>query len=112
MAVARSGFIFLLFGQNSLEYIARLGDMREINFGRYALLGTRRLRARLARGARSALEMRAHLVGLIVLQRTGVGLAGSQAELCQYVENLTALDLHLARKIVNSNLTHPPLFKW
>jgi hypothetical protein len=39
-----------------------------------------------------------------------VGLAGSQAELCQYVENLTALDLHLARKIVNSNLTHPPLF--
>jgi hypothetical protein len=52
----------------------------------------------------------ANLVGLIVLQRTGVGLAGSQAKLRQYVENLPALDFHLACKIVNSNLTHPPLF--
>jgi hypothetical protein len=39
-----------------------------------------------------------------------VGLASSQTKLRQYVENLTALDLHLAREIVNSNLTHPPLF--
>ena len=46
-----------------------------------------------------------------VLQRTGVGLAGGQAELRQYVENLPALDFHLAREIVDSNLTHPPLFK-
>jgi hypothetical protein len=55
--------------------------------------------------------MRANLVGLIVLQRTGVGLAGSQAELCQYIKNLPALDFHLAREIVDTNLTHPPLFK-
>jgi hypothetical protein len=55
--------------------------------------------------------MRANLVGLIVLQRTGVGFAGSQAEFRQNIENLPALDFHLAREIVNTNLTHPPLFK-
>jgi hypothetical protein len=55
--------------------------------------------------------MRANLVGLIVLKRTGVGLSGGQAELCQYVENLPALDFHLAREIIDTNLTHPPLFK-
>jgi hypothetical protein len=56
--------------------------------------------------------VRANLVGLIVFQRTGVGLAGGQTELCQYVKNLPALDFHLAREIVDTNLTHPPLFKW
>jgi hypothetical protein len=56
--------------------------------------------------------MRANLIGLIFLQRTGVGLAGTQAELCQYIKNLPALDFHLAREIVDTNLTHPPLFKW
>jgi hypothetical protein len=56
--------------------------------------------------------MRADLVGLIILQRTGVGLAGAQAELCQYIKNLPALDFHLAREIVDTNLTHPPLFKY
>jgi hypothetical protein len=40
-----------------------------------------------------------------------VGFAGAQAELRQYVKNLSALDFHLAREIVDSNLTHPPLFK-
>jgi hypothetical protein len=40
-----------------------------------------------------------------------VGLAGSQAEFRQNIENLPALDFHLAREIVNTNLTHPPLFK-
>jgi hypothetical protein len=39
-----------------------------------------------------------------------VGLAGSQAKLRQYVKNLPALDFHLAREIVDSNLAHPPLF--
>jgi hypothetical protein len=39
-----------------------------------------------------------------------VSFAGAQAKLRQYVKNLTALDFHLAREIVDSNLTHPPLF--
>jgi hypothetical protein len=40
-----------------------------------------------------------------------VRFAGAKAKLCQYVKNLTALYFHLAREIVDSNLTHPPLFK-
>ena len=46
-----------------------------------------------------------------ILQGTGVGLAAAQAEFRQYVKNLPALDFHLAREIVDTNLTHPPLFK-
>jgi hypothetical protein len=110
MAVARNRFIFLLFGQDGLQNVARLGDMREIDLGRDALRSARLLRC-LAGGPRSALKMRANLIGLIVLQRTGVGLSSGQAKLRQYVENLPALDFHLACKIVNSNLTHPPLFE-
>ena len=111
MAVARHRFVFLFLGQNGLQHIAGFGNMREIDFGRNALRGARRLCACLACRPRSAVKMRAHLVGLVVFQRAGMSLPGGQAELCQYVENLSALDLHLARKIVNSNLTHPPLFK-
>jgi hypothetical protein len=55
--------------------------------------------------------MRANLIGLVVFQRAGVGLAAGQADFRQYVKNLTALDFHLAREIVDTNLTHPPLFK-
>jgi len=108
--VARCCLFFLFLGQNGLHHIARLGDVREINLGRNALRGARRLCRRLACGTRSALKMRANLIGLILFKRTGVGLSSGQAKLRQHVENLSALDLHLARKIVDSNLTHPPLF--
>jgi hypothetical protein len=40
-----------------------------------------------------------------------MGLAAGQAEFRQYVKNLPTLDFHLAREIVDTNLTHPPLFK-
>jgi hypothetical protein len=40
-----------------------------------------------------------------------MGLARGQAKLRQYVKNLPTLDFHLAREIVDTNLTHPPLFK-
>jgi hypothetical protein len=55
--------------------------------------------------------MSANLLRFGLLQRAGVGLAAGQAEFCQYVENLPALAFHLAREIVDTNLTHPPLFK-
>jgi len=45
MAAARFGFIFLFLSQNRLQHIAGFGDMREINFGRYALRGARLLRS-------------------------------------------------------------------
>jgi hypothetical protein len=109
MALPRILFLFLLVGQNGLHYVAGLGYVREIDFWRDALRGT------CSRGtsvtARSAVQMHANLLRLVILQRTGVGLAVRQAELRQYVKNLPALDFHLACEIVDSNLTHPPLFK-
>jgi hypothetical protein len=41
-----------------------------------------------------------------------MGLAAGQAEFRQYVKNLPALDFHLACEIVDTNLTHPPLFEF
>ena len=111
-ALPRFSFLFGLFGLDSLQYVAGLGDMREINLGGNCLRGARTRCACLAGKPRPMLKMRADLVGLIILQRTGVGLAGAQAELCQYIKNLPALDFHLAREIVDTNLTHPPLFKY
>jgi hypothetical protein len=110
MAAPRRCFLLLLLGQNGLQHVAGLGDMRQINLGSNDLRGARCLRACLARGARSMHKMGAHLVGLIVLQGTGVSFAGGQAKFCKHVKNLLALDLQLARENIDSNLTHQPLF--
>jgi hypothetical protein len=111
MAVPRCCFLLLLLGQNGLQHVAGLRDMRQINLGCHDLRGARCLRACLARGARSLHKMGAHLIGLIVLQGTGVSLAGGQAKFCKHVKNLLALDLQLARENIDSNLTHQPLFE-
>ena len=111
MAATGFGFLFLLFGQNSLHHIAGLGDVGEINLGCNGLETTRRSAAAVGTRPRSALEVRANLLGLMILNGTGVSLAFRQAELRQHVKDLTALDFHLACEIVDSNLTHPPLFK-
>ena len=100
---------FLFVGQNGLHHIAGLGNVREVDFRRDAL---RRARGRgPPMTARSAVQMHANLLRLVILQRTGVGLAVGQAQFRQYVKNLPALDFHLACEIVDTNLTHPPLFK-
>jgi hypothetical protein len=64
-----------------------------------------------ARCSLATLKVRTDLLGLMLFNRAGVSLAFTQAEFTQYVKNLTALDFHLAREIVDSNLAHPPLFK-
>jgi hypothetical protein len=111
MALARLLLFPLLIGQNSLEHVARFGDVGKIDFGRDDLRGARRRSGALTAGPRSTLELRANLLRLVILQGTGVGLTAIQAEFHQYVKNLLALDFHLAREIVDTNLTHPPLFK-
>jgi hypothetical protein len=60
---------------------------------------------------RAMIELRAHLLGFIFFQRAGVGFTRSQAKLRQHVKNLAALDFQLSREIIDSNLTHPPLFR-
>ena len=84
--------------------------MRQINLWGNALRRTRRDCAGVAPLA-PVLELRANLVSLVVFDRTGVSLALTQAEFPEHVKNLTALDFHLPREIVNSNLAHPPLFR-
>ena len=110
LAPASGGFLFLLFRENCLQRIARLGDVGQVNLGLYPL---RRTRSQVRAGARTGppLEMPAHFFSFVILNRAGVGLAFGQTELPQNIENLLALDFHLAREIVDSNLAHPPLFR-
>ncbi len=83
--------------------------MGKVNLGldslRCARLGTG------AAGSAAALKYAAHLLGLVLFNRAGVSFTLTQAELSQNIKNLLALDFHLAREIVDSNLAHPPLFE-
>jgi hypothetical protein len=103
----RSPLRFFLARQDSLQYIARLGDVGEINLGTILLLI-----ANACRWCRagSALKMRTDLFGFTRLDGTRVGFAICHIHVFQGIENLLTLDFQLARQIVNSNLTHPPLF--
>jgi hypothetical protein len=110
MTAARGLFLFLLLRQNGLHHVAGLINVRQINLGLKAL-GRPRGSASLARACASA-EMRTHLLRLVLFNRARVSeLAITQAEFRQCVKNLPALDLYLAREIVDSNLAHPPLFR-
>jgi ATP-dependent protease HslVU (ClpYQ) peptidase subunit len=81
MAGARILLFLLLVGENGLEHIAGLGDVREVDFGLLALGSARS--AHLAAAPGVALKLRANLVRFVVFERTGVGLAAGQAELRQ-----------------------------
>jgi hypothetical protein len=111
MALPSVLLFLMLGGENRLERVARLGNVGEINLGGNRLGSARRIAAGMASVPGAATEMHADLFGLVFLQRTGVGLALGQTEFRQYVKNLPTLDFYFACKIVNSNLTHPPLFK-
>jgi hypothetical protein len=82
MAGARILLFLLLVGENRLEHIAGLGDVREVDFGLQALGSARRGTA-LAAAPGVALKLRPDFVRFVVFERTGVGLAAGQAELRQ-----------------------------
>jgi hypothetical protein len=108
MRVARFLFFFLFPSQNSFHHIARLGDVRKVDLRGDCLAGAR-LSAACVTGMAFA-KMTANLLGLISFERARVRLPGPQAHLVQNIENLTALPFQFSRQIVDSNLTHPPLF--
>jgi hypothetical protein len=83
MAGARILLFLLLVGENGLEHIAGLGDVREVDFGLLLALGSARTGASLAAAPGVALKLRANLLRFVVFERTGVGLAAGQAELRQ-----------------------------
>jgi hypothetical protein len=109
LAPARRIFLLLLFRQNGLQRVAGFGNVGKIHLWLDSLRCAR-LGAAAARSV-AALKYSAHLFGLIVFNRAGVSFAITQAELSQNIKNLFALDFHLAREIVDSNLAHPPLFE-
>jgi hypothetical protein len=102
----------LLLADDSLQHIARLGDVGEINFG-LDLIGGRlggTTRFRRCRGAvAAATQIPAHLLGFMLFQRTRVGFLLGDAHQWQGIENSFAFYFQLSGQIVNSNLTHPPV---
>jgi hypothetical protein len=101
---------FLFFGQNRLKNIARLGDVGEVDLGTILLLAARARCSTRPCGTRAALKIAANTLSLMRFNGTRMGLAFGQIHGFQSVENLFTLDFQLTRQIVNSNLTHPPLF--
>jgi hypothetical protein len=57
----------------------------------------------------AALEISAHTLGFITLERTRVGLLFGYANCRQSIQDFPALDFQFARQIIDSNFTHPPL---
>ena len=100
-----------LLGQQGLHHIARLGDVREIDLGHYGFCAVAARRCPRVRAAlRFPRKMRANLLSLVKLQRAGVRLARRNADSGKNVENRPRLYFQLFCEIVNTNLTHPPLF--
>jgi hypothetical protein len=74
--------------------------------------GRPRFRRRLRRRAAAplVLEIVAHLLGLVGLDRAGVRLGFRHANRNQSIQNRLALDFQFPRQIVDSNFAHPSLF--
>ncbi len=109
--VARFFFFFLLLGLNSLQHVSRLGDVREIDLGSNGFSAVASVRAACMRGRfRLTHKVRTNLLRLVQLQRAAVRLARRNADFRKNVENRPRLYFQLFREIVDSNLTHPPLF--
>lgn len=109
--LARIFFLFLLLGQQGLHHIARFGDVRKINLGHYGFRAVAARRRPRVRGTlRFPCKVRTNLLSLVKLQRAGVRLARRNAYSWKNVENCPRLYFQLFCEIVNTNLTHPPLF--
>jgi hypothetical protein len=105
-------FLFFLLGQDGLHHVARLGDVRKINLGNNGLSGVAGGgSARRGRKLDFLHKMRTNPLRLVRLNRAGVRLDARHAELRENVDNRPRLNFQLARQIVDTNLTHPPLFK-
>ena len=104
-------FIFLFLGQEGLHHIAGLGDVRKIDLRDDGFRAVTSGRRACMRGVpRFPHKVRTNLLCLVQLQRTGVRLASRNANLRKNVENRSRLYFQLFREIVDTNLTHPPLF--
>ena len=95
---------------DKLQNIARLGNMRQINFG-FDFIALSASRTRTLGGSMrfgSALEVRSHFDCFVFFDGTGVGLFLRHTHDGQHIENRFTFDFQLPSQIVDSNLTHPP----
>jgi hypothetical protein len=98
------GFGLLTF-EDSLERVARLGDVREIELR----LGFNRRSGRAAATAAAA-EVGTYPVSLIGVDGTGVGLS-RDAEGFERIQNRPALDFQFSCKIVDADFGHSILLR-
>src|ERR1700690_121555 len=100
---------FLLLGDGA-QYVARTGNMRQIDLGLDLVLniGGRSARrpCRTRSGFGAGAKILADEFGFVVLQRTRMGLFLRDTHRGQHVKNLLALDFQLTGQIIDSNL-HP-----
>jgi hypothetical protein len=90
---------------NRTQDIAGLRDLRQVNL-------------RLGLGLMpdggwsfgSALQKHTNPLSLIFFEGAGVGLRFRNTNILQNIEDLSAFDLKLTRQVIDSYLTHPPLF--
>jgi hypothetical protein len=92
---ARRGAVCLFFTLlNRLQDIAGLGDPRPVNFWCSSAVVPGSCRAAIP--AVSTLEMRAHALRLVSLERTGMRLGVRDSYFLKYVQNRLALDFELS----------------
>ena len=53
-----------------------------------------------------AAEVALQLLGVIVVDRAGMGQGFGDAELVQFIDDLTRLNFELPRQLIDSDLTH------
>ena len=98
---------------DGIQNIARFGDVRKVDLSLYYFFALRANRSgSLGRSRRfpTGTKMSPYLRCLVLLQRTGMRLLLGDPQLRKDVGNRLAFDFQLSRQIVDSNLTHPPLF--
>ena len=102
----------MLFLRDQLKDVAGLGNVREIDLGFDLVVAAGCARgARAGRGSFGArFKNGAHLLSLVVLERTGVRLLLGDTSFRKNVENRLAFNFQLPSQIVDSNLTHPPYY--
>ena len=99
----------MLLGANSVQYVARLRDMRKIDLGlnsiRFSATGTRRLTCTLRLADRA--EVFPHLYRFMVFNGTGMSLLLGDSDFLKHIENSFTFNFQLPCQIVDSNLAHP-----
>jgi hypothetical protein len=75
------------------QHISRLGDMRQVNLRLWRRIATRTCWY----AGPESLEVSAHTLGFIKLQRTGVRLLLCNADVVENIQNCLALNFQFAR---------------